>query len=1018
MINKKCIYSLAISAFGLMVTGLLVSSCTDNDAITPHAEETQITVQASLATTRMSYDSADDKQLIWSKGDSFRFYSDEAAGTTFTLTSGAGTTSGEFTGTATSGMNRAFYPATNTNLGYSVGYSSLMLPFYGQTQNGNGKTNELTDYTYMTAETTSSTPSAMTFKHLTAQIKFELALPEGYEGEIKEVELLLPPGEDHFVAELCPSDETKNVMTHRQSLSLRNITLGSDRLLKAYMTLAPTQLTNQDLTIAVTTTGENVDYYYAEANNMTLNFEAGHQYFVKYTLQAVGEKYPSSNYELSVDGKTLAHWTKYTSAEQSVDMTKDIHLRKVTTLGEGAFSNPASDSGYNPALFSWIQLPDGLQRIEFNGFVYVAGSTESTHIGLGASANKLFGYSSQLSFLAWHVDKNNKIYTDKDSHLLTKAEDMLVNISLPTTENSTLEIPESVITLNRYSMNTGSNISRLVLPSGIKHIDSYAFDWANNIDEIVLPQANPDAIDVTANSFSDGVYAGTKLTVPTGSTDAYSSHSVWGKFTAGISGDDIGSDFTLDIPSSSRMPHLITKQLGYLYTVDKDSYNLPLELSKDLQWTAKSNADWVSLAETSGSSKTGTTLNISANTSDNWRYALVSVTAGSTTQTIRIQQQPVNHVLPVVLHILKDGSTNAEGFTTAMGRAFIDSLNNRYAHMKNYNKYGQVVNTFDTHLRLQLATNDPDGNPTNGIIMEQVEKADVDPHDFLNFEYPNTEQDKKDQSLLWPQNRYVNIFLFEFVDNDNNENTYVAGVSNLAYMRPDVNAEYLGNYYTLDYGYDYNNINSMHSVTVNTVLMYDRDGKGPTVTTDFVNTAIHEIGHYFSLHHTFNDGPGAEGDDGVEDTPNYDRDKYLTFTGKFWDYYESYKEIADADGDTSGEFFTNMDEVRTGYQQIMWRLPMNSASEYKYTTHANDAFKGSNIMDYYYFWDDIQGFTAGQVERMRFAIAHSPTMPHEGYTTRGEVESPAFNPNPDIEVHTSVCPPLCKHHHHDHKSLK
>lgn len=1017
MIDKRWIHSLAIATVGILATGSLVSSCTDNDVITQQSGESLITIRASLATTRMAYDEGNDKKLTWSDGDSFRFFNDESAGAAFTLTSGAGTSSATFTGTSTSGMNRAFYPASNTNIGYAIGYSSLMLPFYGQTQDGNAQTNNLTDFTYMMGETTSSTPSNLTFEHLAAQMKFELTLPESYEGEITKLELLLPPGEDHFVADLCPNDNTKNVMTHRQSLSLKNVSLGADRVLTAYMMIAPTQLTNQDLTIAVTTTGEETDYYYVEANDMSLHIEAGHQYLVKYTLQAVGEKYSASNYQLSSDGKTLERWNTYTSTAQTVDMTKDIHLRKVTTLAEDAFAKMVGENSYQKGYFKWIQLPDNLIEIEFDGFVYILNTNDQTHIGVGPETNKIRGYSQQLSHLAWHVDKNNKHYSHKASHLLTKSGDMLISISLPVIDNSTVEIPECVISLDRYSINTGTNISRLVLPSGIAHIDSNAFGWAKTIDEIVIPQSSPSAIEVSSSSFSNELYNRTRLIVPSGSASAYSSHSVWKNFTSGITEDEIGSDFTLNIPSNSRTPYLITKQLGYLYTVDKDSYTLPLELSKTLQWTAKSNADWVSLSQTSGNSKSGTTLNIAANPTDNWRYAVVSVTAGGSTQTIRIQQQPVNHILPVVLHILKDGTTNAEAFTTEMGRAFIDSLNVRYANMKNYNEDGVVLNTFDSHLRLQLATNDPNGNPTSGVIMEHIDNANVDPHDFLNFDYPNSEQDKKDHSLLWPQNRYINIFLFEFVDDDGDENTYVAGVSNLAYMRPDVSNEYLGNFYTLDYGYDYNNLNSMHSVTVNTVLMYDREGNGPTVTTDFVNTAIHEIGHYLSLHHTFNDGPGADGDDGVDDTPNYDRERYMTFANKFWDYYDEYRALENT-GNTSEAFFPTWDDVRAGYREIHWRLPNNSASTYQYNSHANDAFKGSNIMDYYYLWDDIQGFTAGQVERMRFAIAHSPTMPHEGYSTRSAGEEVEFAPNPDIEIHTSVCPPLCKHHDHSHGAMK
>lgn len=1017
MINKRCIYSLAIATATLLISGSVVTSCTDNDVITQHSEESLVTIQASLAATRMAYGDENDKKITWSKGDSFRFFNNNSAGTTFTLTSGAGTASATFTGASTSGMNTAFYPATNTNIGYAVGYSTLVLPLYGQRQVGNASTNSLSDFTYMIGEAASSTPSKMTFEHLTAQMRFEVTLPEGYEGEITKLEMLLPPGRNHFVADLCPSDESKNIMTHRQSLALSNVSLGTDRILKAYMMMAPTQLSGEDLTIAVTTTGTNVDYYYAEAHDVTISIEAGHQYKVKYTLEPVGEKYPTSDYQLSEDGKTLESWNSYTSTAQIVDMTKDIHLRKITTLAGHAFANEVSEDKYNKAYFEWIQLPDNLIDIEFNGFVYLTNTNSITHIGVGENASEINGNSSQLSYLGWHVEKSNKHFVDRDCHLLTHSGEMLINMSIPAEKNTTVVIPECVISLDRYSINTASNISRLILPSAIAHIDSYAFGWVKSIDELVVPSTTPSAIEVASSSFSNAMYDNTKLVVPTGSKSAYSSHAIWSKFKAGVNEDNVGSDFLIDIPSSSRAPHLITKQLGYLYTVDKDSYELPLELNKKLNWTAHSNADWITLGKTSGNSQSGTTLHIDGNNTDNWRYAVISVTAGGSTQSIRIQQQPVNHILPVVVHILKDGTTNSEAITTEMGQALIDSLNYRYANMKNYSKDGVVLNTFDTHIRLQLATNDPEGNPTNGIIINHVDNANREPHDFLVFDYPNTAQDKKDHSLVWPQNKYINIFILEFEDSDEDENTYVAGVSNLAYLRPDASKEYLGHFYTLDYGYTHNNVNSMHSVTLNSVLLYDRDGNGPTVTTNLVNTAIHEIGHYFSLHHTFDDGPGDAGDDAVEDTPNYNRERYINFATKFWEYYDEYK-ILEQTGNTSGAFFPTYNDLYQGYLEIFWRLPKGTASVYSYSSHANDAFKASNIMDYYYLRDEIQGFTAGQIERMRYAIVHSPTMPHEGFSTRSDDEQAAFEPNPDIEIHTSVCPPHCKHHNHRHEAFQ
>lgn len=82
---------------------------------------------------------------------------------------------------------------------------------------------------------------------------------------------------------------------------------------------------------------------------------------------------------------------------------------------------------------------------------------------------------------------------------------------------------------------------------------------------------------------------------------------------------------------------------------------------------------------------------------------------------------------------------------------------------------------------------------------------------------------------------------------------------------------------------------------------------------------------------------------------------------------------------------------------MYWRLPKGSSSEYDLLTHAADAFKASNIMDYYYMEMDEHGFTPGQIERMRYALAHAPDLPHDGFFTRAD-DNDAFDPDYSIPV--------------------
>ena len=176
--------------------------------------------------------------------------------------------------------------------------------------------------------------------------------------------------------------------------------------------------------------------------------------------------------------------------------------------------------------------------------------------------------------------------------------------------------------------------------------------------------------------------------------------------------------------------------------------------------------------------------------------------------TIDPQWDPsVNKVrIPVVVHVIE--RTNGTGhISESRVQSQIDVLNEDFLALAGTNG----ANGTDTQIEFFLATEDPNGNPTNGITYSVNNTWFNDGGAYYN-------------TLAWDTNRYLNIYT-----ND------ASGA--LGYV-PDLAQGGLAG-----------------SNADRVVILYSTFGRNaPFSPFNLGRTATHEVGHYLGLYHTFNGG--------------------------------------------------------------------------------------------------------------------------------------------------------------------
>lgn len=144
---------------------------------------------------------------------------------------------------------------------------------------------------------------------------------------------------------------------------------------------------------------------------------------------------------------------------------------------------------------------------------------------------------------------------------------------------------------------------------------------------------------------------------------------------------------------------------------------------------------------------------------------------------------------------------------------------------------GLLYLVMDSGIRFCLATQDPDGNPSNGITRTQTNT------DIIGLRTSNGRRHVFYEDLggknIWDSRRYLNIYICDMGE--------MGGLG----ARP------------------YTAIAAEDGV----VLNYKFTGVNESESFNLGRIGTHEVGHYFNLEHTWGSLEGCPSDDGVRDTP-------------------------------------------------------------------------------------------------------------------------------------------------------
>jgi len=237
----------------------------------------------------------------------------------------------------------------------------------------------------------------------------------------------------------------------------------------------------------------------------------------------------------------------------------------------------------------------------------------------------------------------------------------------------------------------------------------------------------------------------------------------------------------------------------------------------------------------------------------------------------------ITYKIPTVFHIVYNN--DAQNLPDYVIESQMDVLNADFRRLnENANETREEFIPFaaDVNIEFELASEDPLGNPTNGITHTYTSQSGFPYISIWDIFTGNITLDNVKSSATggvdaWDTDRYLNIWVC------NVEESFLGQVLGFAYPPTNVN-EVLENV-DLDTVPDWPTEGFTQNENLQGVVLHypvvgtnnpqsEDDGISGN---DLGRTCVHEVGHYLGLRHIWGDpigGSGCSVDDGISDTPN------------------------------------------------------------------------------------------------------------------------------------------------------
>jgi hypothetical protein len=303
-----------------------------------------------------------------------------------------------------------------------------------------------------------------------------------------------------------------------------------------------------------------------------------------------------------------------------------------------------------------------------------------------------------------------------------------------------------------------------------------------------------------------------------------------------------------------------------------------------------------------------------------------------TVHTIQVVFHVVYHPSRTSLNIADQHIISQMGILNAcFNRTNADTVNTR-------NIFKPVAG--DAGIQFVLATTDPSGNPTNGIVRKETSITTFGSNGNYLQSIDRVKQSQYG-SLAWDTEKYLNIWVCDMsVDGQD---------AVLGYAYPPTGADNWGG--TSSFA-----IAEMQGVALHYKIVGENN---PNLLATGSKTAVHEVGHFLGLRHIWGDG-GCGVDDYMDDTPiagmqNQGCNKgtnscFRTVQGDLPDMVENYMDYSDGSCQNIftkqqvAQMRSNLTTFRSGIYTTYTPEPMPVVEPYAITVSNMAALRGLKVM--------------------------------------------------------------------------